>query len=90
MQHGGPTSTSRHVGDLGNIVSINSEEKTVVMVEDGGISLKKSAISNIVNRTIVIHEKADNFRGPSGYAGARIACGVVSKTSLDQSSKLKK
>ena len=59
----------------------------MVMVEDRAISLRKLAISSILNRTIVIHEKADNFTGSSGYAGARIACGVICNPPCDEPSK---
>ena len=34
-------------------------------------------IANILNRAIVIHEKADDFAGASGNAGSRISCGII-------------
>ena len=87
MQHGRPNSTSRHVGDLGNILSATSEGPTFIMLEDeptnNSISLQINSISNILNRTIVIHEKADDFTGSSGNAGARIACGIIYESSIE-------
>ena len=77
----------RHVGDLGNVESTNSGGKTVVMVEDSQISLQNNSISNILNRSIVIHKHADNFTGSSGYAGAKIACGIIFKTTSDDVGK---
>ena len=75
----------RHVGDLGNVESNNSGGTTVVMVEDSEISLQNNSTSNILNRSIVIHKHADNFTGSSGYAGARIACGIIIPSSANGS-----
>ena len=87
MHHGSPTSTSRHVGDLGNIVSTDSKETTLILIEDvateNAISLQDDNISNILNRAIVIHEKADTFTGSSGFACARIACGTIVESSFN-------
>ena len=92
MPHGSPTSTARHVGDLGNILSIDCDEATMIFIEDGApenaISLQNNSNSNILNRTIVIHEKADNFTGSSGFAGARIACGIIVESTFDDFGKV--
>ena len=34
-------------------------------------------IANVLNRAIVIHEKADDFTGGSGNAGRRVSCGII-------------
>ena len=87
MNHGRPDSNARHVGDLGNIVSMKSTGTTNIFVVDKAISLLEGNFSSILDRSIVIHEQPDNFAGSSGNAGPRISCGVigegVSNNSLD-------
>ena len=77
MNHGSPTSTTRHVGDLGNIVSTTTTGITMISITDSVISLQEGNTANILNRAIVIHENADTFTGTAGNAGARIMCGVI-------------
>ena len=77
MDHGRPDSSTRHVGDLGNIVSMTSTGITNIIVVDKAISLLERNVSSILDRSIVIHEKPDNFAGSSGNAGLRISCGVI-------------
>ena len=77
MDHGRPDSSTRHVGDLGNIVSTTSTGITNIIVVDKAISLLEGNVSSILDRSIVIHEKPDNFAGSSGNAGPRISCGVI-------------
>ena len=77
MNHGRPDSNTRHVGDLGNIVSTKSTGTTNIFVVDKAISLLEGNVSSILDRSIVIHEQPDNFAGSSGNAGPRISCGVI-------------
>ena len=77
MAHGSPTSSTRHVGDLGNIVSTSSTSSTTISITDSIISLEKGNIANIVGRALVIHANADVFTGATGNAGARQSCGVI-------------
>ena len=77
MDHGRPDSSTRHVGDLGNIVSTKSTGTTNIFVVDKAISLLEGNVSSILDRSIVIHEQPDNFAGSSGNAGPRISCGVI-------------
>ena len=77
MNHGRPDSNARHVGDLGNIVSMKSTGTTNIFVVDKAISLLEGNFSSILDRSIVIHEQPDNFAGSSGNAGPRISCGVI-------------
>ena len=76
MSHGAPTSSSRHVGDLGNIVSSTTSGITTISLTDSVISLKDGNIANILNRAIVIHANADTFTDASS-AGDRISCGII-------------
>jgi len=80
--HGGPTSTNRHVGDLGNIITDNNGNCKMI-ITDHMIKLDNS-ISSIIGRSIVIHDKTDDLgKGANneslitGNAGKRIACSVI-------------
>jgi len=80
--HGGPKSNERHVGDLGNIESDYNGNVKYVM-EDSLIKMRGFK-SNIMGRTLVIHEKEDdlgNGGNPdslvTGNSGSRIACAII-------------
>lgn len=80
--HGGPSSKHRHVGDLGNIITDKNGVCKMKMI-DHMIKLEGTT-SNIIGRSIVIHEKTDDLgKGnnaeslKTGNAGNRIACSVI-------------
>jgi Cu-Zn family superoxide dismutase len=80
--HGGPKSTHRHIGDLGNITA-DSSGKCQMKFSDKQISLRDFQ-RNIIGRSVVIHAKPDDLgRGgddeslKTGNAGARIGCAVI-------------
>ena len=81
MTHGSKSSNNRHVGDLGNIESVSNDPNgvTEVSIVDSKISLQEGNIANILNRSIVIHGRPDQFIGASGNAGPRVACGVITR-----------
>ena len=85
MDHGRPNSRTRHVGDLGNIVSTTSTGITNILIIDNAISLQEEDVSSILDRSIVIHQQPDNFAGSSGNAGPRISCGVIGEGVSDNS-----
>ncbi len=77
--HGGADSTTRHAGDLGNIEA-GANGVAVYRAEVGGISLGSGADS-IIGRSVIVHENADDLASqPAGNAGARLACGLISKS----------
>lgn len=62
-----------HPGDLGNVT-----------VQDGKVAfeavLPKASLKGklaVAGRSVVLHEKEDDFSQPVGNAGGRIACGVI-------------
>jgi Cu-Zn family superoxide dismutase len=80
--HAGPDSAQRHAGDLGNLVA-DASGVAVYRVQVTGISLGTAADS-IIGRAVIVHAAADDLRTqPSGNSGARVACGLISK-SADQ------
>ncbi|MPW26705.1 superoxide dismutase family protein [Alkalibaculum sp. M08DMB] len=54
-----------------------------VLFSNNGISRKcfftnRFKVSEIINKSIIIHENPDDFRSqPSGAAGKRLACGII-------------
>ena len=75
-KHGAPGSKSHHVGDLGNFeVDKNGVLKAEKVFDF--LSLDKTAKNYIGNRSLIIHSKADKFSQPSGDAGGRLACAVL-------------
>ncbi len=64
-----------HAGDMGNIeVGENGQGQLTEFLP--GLSLKEGKYA-LVGRAIVLHEKADDFSQPTGNAGGRIGCGVI-------------
>jgi len=66
---------SAHAGDLGNIeVDSTGHGKLELMIPGLTVSQGKYAVAD---RALILHEKEDNFGQPTGNAGGRIACGVI-------------
>ena len=79
MAHGGPGGSPRHAGDLGNLEA-DSSGAANYRAEVTGISLGTSDDS-IIGRAVIVHEKADDLSTqPTGDSGARLACGLISKS----------
>lgn len=81
-KHGGPKSSERHIGDLGNIIADNKGEVHMKLY-DNQISLRNLQ-RNIIGRSVVIHSGEDDLgRGgdeeslKTGNAGSRIGCAVI-------------
>jgi Cu-Zn family superoxide dismutase len=76
--HGGPFSEPRHGGDLGNIQA-DANGSATISIQVTGISLGKEDDS-IIGRAVIVHAQGDDLTSqPSGNAGPRIACGLISK-----------
>lgn len=90
--HGGPNSTERHVGDLGNILA-GSDGVAVINFTDNVIAL--SGVNNIIGRAVVVHKDEDDLglggdegSKTTGNAGDRIACGVIGTKSETNSASV--
>ena len=73
-KHGGPTTTERHEGDLGNI---DADASGKVHINWKG-KMSMSGTDSIIGKSVLVHEKEDDLKtDPSGNSGARQACGVI-------------
>uniref|UniRef100_A0A6B2LNB5 Superoxide dismutase [Cu-Zn] n=1 Tax=Arcella intermedia TaxID=1963864 RepID=A0A6B2LNB5_9EUKA len=86
--HAGPSSSERHLGDLGNIET-DGEGITKFHIEDKMITL--FGINSIVGRAVVIHQDEDDLglgghedSKTTGHAGSRLACGIIALTAPAQ------
>lgn len=68
-----------HLGDLGNI-AIDAEGRGQIEITTDRWTIGTGAPNDVVGKSIIVHEKADDFATqPTGAAGGRIACGVIAR-----------
>ncbi len=80
-QHGNPTGSTHHAGDMPNIKS-NAEGVAQVDTTAAGTTLHGEAATDIMGKAIVVHEGPDDYTTqPSGNSGKRVACGVIAAPS---------
>ena len=79
--HGGPKSSDRHVGDLGNI---KADENGCAMYSFRDYMIKLHGKANIIGRGLIIHADPDDLGVgnhelslTTGNSGKRIACSVI-------------
>lgn len=80
-QHGIENAMGMHAGDLPNIY-VPADGKLAFDAVAAGVTLGAGpgSLFKEGGTAIVIHAGADDYKGdPAGNAGARIACGVVTK-----------
>jgi Cu-Zn family superoxide dismutase len=78
-EHGGPQGAPHHGGDLGNLEA-DANGIAVYSAQIAGISLGTGEDS-IIGRAVIVHASADDLKSqPAGNAGARQACGLISKS----------
>jgi len=74
-KHGGPDAEERHAGDLGNLTADASGKAHYDRVDK---ELQLTGPNTIIGRSVIVHEKVDDLKTqPTGNAGARVACGVI-------------
>lgn len=76
--HGGPDESApdAHAGDLGNVTASASGSATY---EEEFDDLTFDGPRGVSGRAVVVHADADDLESqPSGEAGERVACGVIS------------
>ncbi len=79
VDHGDPKGAVHHTGDLGNILANDKGEAELkVELPTSFLSLDPSAVNNIVGKAVVVHGGVDDLKSqPSGAAGPRVGCGVI-------------
>jgi Cu-Zn family superoxide dismutase len=80
-QHGLKNPKGPHAGDMNNF-TVGAKGTATLTVTDPRVNLGSGSNSLFANggTALVIHAKADDMKtDPSGNAGDRIACGVISK-----------
>lgn len=74
-QHGNPTGTAHHAGDMANI---RSNAEGVAQVD----TIAAGTTTDVMGKAIVVHESPDDYATqPSGNSGKRVACGVIAAPS---------
>jgi len=75
--HGRMDHDAHHAGDIDNIVADASGVAQVNM-HVPGLTLGGGAASDIAGRAIIVHADPDDYASqPSGNAGKRVACGII-------------
>ena len=80
-QHGAENAMGMHAGDMPNI-TVPAGGKLTFDILNHDVTLKAGANSlmDADGSAVMLHAAADDYKGdPAGNAGARIACGVVTK-----------
>ena len=79
--HGAPTATAHHAGDFGNVTAdAGGNVKTKFSTRAVTVSPSSSAA---VGHAVILHGNPDDLvTQPTGNAGPRIACGVVTLTDM--------
>jgi Cu-Zn family superoxide dismutase len=76
--HGRASNPQHHAGDSDNLVA-NADGSATVNAHFNGVVLGGGGSNDVVGKAIVVHADADDYTSqPSGNAGSRIACGVIS------------
>jgi Cu-Zn family superoxide dismutase len=75
--HGRYTAPQHHVGDNDNLVA-DASGVAHVNAHFPGAALGGGGANDVIGKAVVVHADADDYTSqPSGNAGARIACGVI-------------
>jgi len=72
--HGAPDAAEHHVGDMGNLEADSTGKAHLELKSN---MLKFSGETSILGRSVIVHEKVDDWSQPVGNAGGRVACGVI-------------
>jgi Cu-Zn family superoxide dismutase len=80
-QHGTQNPMGHHDGDLGKNITVGEDHRASETIKVSYLSMDPAAPDSIFangGTSIVVHEKADDMKtDPTGNAGNRIACGVI-------------
>ena len=78
--HGKVGSGAHHGGDMDNLVA-NAEGVAQVNAHAQGVTLGGGAANDVAGKAVIVHAAADDYRTqPTGNAGGRVACGIITVT----------
>lgn len=79
--HGAPASADHHGGDFGNLTAdANGRASLTLVVANGEITLDRDAANSIIGKGVIVHADPDDYKTqPTGNAGKRVACGVITR-----------
>lgn len=73
--HAGPDNPNRHVGDMGNIISMGGGTAHYEWTDS---LMSFTGTHSIIGRAVVVHQGEDDLTSqPSGNSGKRVAVGVI-------------
>ena len=77
-QHGDRYDEHSHIGDMGNILADDSGNASLDYVDP---HMALEGADTVIGRAVIVHANPDDLSTqPSGNAGPRIGCGVITKT----------
>ena len=77
MKHGAPSDPAHHAGDFGNM-KVGPDGTGTIKLTTDSLTLSPGP-NSVVGRALIVHEKADDMMTqPTGNAGARQGCAVIS------------
>ena len=77
--HGNPVVPDHHAGDMPMLVADASGNAALIVELD--VMTVGSGITDIVGRGLIVHKDPDDFTTqPTGNSGARVACGVITRS----------
>jgi Cu-Zn family superoxide dismutase len=77
--HGSPATPDHHAGDMPMLQADASGN--AILTADLDVIRIGGGAPDIVGKSIIVHKDADDFKTqPTGNSGARVACGVITKS----------
>ena len=80
--HGAPDSGERHAGDL-PALKADAQGRANVKFQLAGVAIGSGA-ADIVAKGLIVHAMPDDYKTqPTGNSGARVACGVIVRHTMN-------
>ena len=77
-QHGMDNPMGHHAGDMPKNISVGEDHMGEITYKVDYLTLAAGAPNSVLGHSIMVHEKADDMKtDPTGNAGNRIACGII-------------
>lgn len=78
VEHGRQSHGTHHLGDMDNLTGDDQGTASVDQHLEG-VEIGTGSAVDIVGRSVIVHADPDDYESqPTGNAGARLACGVIS------------